>query len=136
MTIRVYVPTTMRGLRSVVTSDGLGPAPFAAHAVTDAVRAELADGGDEEWEYAAASAAGLASVELLRDDDPARRVVVAVDVPSVRVVESDDPTLVEVAEAVPFTCVAAVLADSGAAEADVAAAREAVLAGAAGADRL
>lgn len=136
MTTRVYVPTTMRGLRAVVSSDGIGPAPFAAHAVTDAVRTELADGSDEEWEYAAASAAALVSVGLLGDDDPPRRVVVAVDVPSVRAVASDDPTLVEVAEAVPLRRVAAVLADSGAAETDVAAAREAVLEGAAGADRL
>ena len=49
MTVRVYVPTTMTGLRQLVQADGVGPAPFLAHAVTDAVRNELADAGEEDW---------------------------------------------------------------------------------------
>jgi hypothetical protein len=129
MTLRVYVPTTMTGLRDVVQSDGVGPAPFLAHAVTDALRAELGDGGEEEWEYAAASAAALASVGLIHEAEPARRVVLAVDVPGARRVDVEDPTTVEVEEVVPFRWIAAVLADSVEAEAAVAAARTAEVEG-------
>jgi hypothetical protein len=136
VSVRVYVPTTFAGLRAVVQSDGVGPAPFAAHAVTDPVRAELADGGEEEWEYAASTAAAQGSVELLLADDVPRRVVIAVDVASVLRVGSDDPTLVEVDEVVPMRRVAAVLADDAAAEGDVAAARDASAAGTPDRERL
>jgi hypothetical protein len=129
MTVRVYVPTTLAGLRDVVRSEGVGPAPFLAHAVTDAVRGELADAGEEDWEYAASSAAALASVGLIGEGEPARRVVLAVDVPGVRRVEVEDPTTVEVDTVVPFRWFAAVLADSADAEDTVAAARRAEAAG-------
>lgn len=125
MSVRVYVPCTMSRLQVIVTADGIGPAPFVAHAVTDAVREALPDGGEEDWEYAASSAASLSSVGLLGADEPARRVVVAVNVPSVRSVEVEDPTVVEVVAAVPLRWVAAVLADTEDAERDVAAARAA-----------
>jgi hypothetical protein len=102
-------------LRAVVGSGSIGPAPFAAHAVTDAVRAAMPDAGEEEWEYAAASAAAQASVALLDEHQPPRRVVLAVDVPEVSPVPGGDhPTVV------------AVLADSADAEPEVAAARAAV----------
>ena len=136
MSVRVYVASTLAGLRSVVQSDGVGPSPFLAHAVTDAVRAELADGDDEEREYAASTAAAQSAVELMLEDDVPRRVVIAVDVASVRRVGSDDPTLVEVDEVVPMRRVAAVLADDEAAESDVAAAREALAASAPDRERL
>ena len=127
--VRIYVPSTLRRLRHVVTANGIGPTPFAAHAVTGALREAYADGGEEEWEYAAASAAAQSSVGLLSDDEPARRVVLAVDVPSVAPADSDDPTLVRVEEVVPFRRIAAVLADAPDAEPDVAAARDAVATG-------
>ncbi len=56
---RVYVPSTTGRLRGIVTASGIGPAPFAAHAVTDEVRRELGDVDDEDLEYAASSAAAL-----------------------------------------------------------------------------
>jgi hypothetical protein len=136
VSVRVYLATSFAGLRSVVRSDGVGPSPFLAHAVTDAVRDELSDGGDEEWEYAASTAAAQSAVGLLLEDDVPRRVVVALDVASVRRVGSDDPTLVEVDEVVPMRRVAAVLADDATAEGDVAAARDALAAGAPDRDRL
>jgi hypothetical protein len=129
VTTRVYVPSTLGRLRSIVTADGIGPAPFVGHAVTAALREAYADGGEEEWEYAASTAAAQSSLEMLHEDEPARRVVVAVDVPA-REAGTVDPTVVEVDEVVPFRRIAAVLADSGDAEADVAAARNARLAGA------
>jgi hypothetical protein len=122
---RVFVPSTFAQLRAVVASGGVGPAPFVAHAVTDALRAALADGGEEDWEYAAGSAAAQASIGLLEEHDDPRRVVVAVDASSVLPVVSDDPTTVEVGEAVPFRRVAAVFVDDEAASADVTAAVQA-----------
>ena len=148
--VRVYVPSSLRSLREVVDSREIGPAPIAAHAVTEALRNAYPDGGEEEWEYAAAAAAGLASIGLLSGDEPARRVVLAVDVPRVSSVGSDvdadvdpdvdsdvdseDPTAVRIDEATPFHRVAAVLADAAEAEPDVARAREALASGAADAE--
>ena len=126
--VRVYVPSSLRRLHQVVTAAGIGPAPVLAHAVTDAVREAYPDGGEEEWEYAAASAAAQSSVGLLAEDEPARRVVIAVDVPRVGPADSDDPTVVQVDEAVPYRRIAAVLADAAEAQADVASARAAVAA--------
>ena len=133
---RVYVPSTLGRLRAVVTADGLGPAPFVAHAVTASVRDELADGGEEEWEYAAAAAAASSSLSLLTERDLPRRVVIAVDVPSVRRVGADDPTLVEVDEVVPMRRIAAVMVDSADAENDVSAARDGLAEGAPDVDRM
>ena len=129
MTTRVYVPSTLGRLRGIVTADGVGPAPFAAHAVTRALREAYADGGEEEWEYAASTAAAQSSLALLGEDDPPRRVVVAVDVASAREADPDDPTVVTVDDVVPMRQVAAVLVDDVGAEADVAAARSAALTG-------
>lgn len=109
MTTRVYVPSTLPRLARLLAIGGLGPAPVTAHAVTDAVRAEV--GGEEDQEYAVAQAAALASLALL-DDGPARRVVLAVDVDAVHVSGGEDATEVEVREEVPLRRVAAVLADS------------------------
>jgi hypothetical protein len=125
MSHRVYVPTSWSGLRGIVTADGLGPAPFFAHAVTAAVREAFPDGGEEEWEYAATSAAARTSLGIIGDEDPPRRVVLAVDAETVLPTEDADPTVVEVGEVVPFRMVAAVLVDTDEAADDVAAAREA-----------
>ncbi len=125
MSTRVYLPCTPRTLAAVVAAGGVGPAPLAAHAVTDAVREALAAG--EEEEYAAATAAAQSSIGLLRHDELARRVVLAVDVPTIREVpDTADPTVVEVGEPVPWRRVAAVLVDSADAEDAVGAALEAL----------
>jgi hypothetical protein len=125
---RVYVPTTLSRLRAIVTADGIGPAPFVGHAVTPGVREELPDVGEEEWEYAASTAAAQSSLGMLHEDEPARRVVIAVDVPSARPAGTADPTVVEVDDVVPFRYVGAVLADAADAEDDVVAARDALAA--------
>lgn len=124
MTTRVYVPSTWAGLRDLVAADGIGPPPFAAHAVTDALRADYADGAEEDWEYAAAAAASRTSLAMIRSDENARRVVVAVDVDTVLPAQAEDPTVVEVGEAVPFRRVAAVLVDLPEAASDVRAAAD------------
>ena len=136
MSTRVYVPSTLGRLRGIVTADGIGPAPFAAHAVTAALREAYADGGDEEWEYAASTAAAQSSLTMLHEDESPRRVVVAVDVESSRPADLDDPTVVQVDDVVPMRHVAAVLADTEDAEDTVTAARDALLEGGDEADEL
>jgi hypothetical protein len=134
---RVYVPSTISRLREAVGTRSLGPAPLVAHAVTDAVRVELADASEEEWEYAASAAASLASVALLRDDEPPRRVVLAIDVRRTGAApDADDPTAVTVQDEPAFSALAAVLLDGSDAETDVAAARRAASSGDPEADRL
>lgn len=129
MTTRVYVPSSMTGLRDLVTADGIGPAPFVAHAVTAALRAAYDDGNEEEWEYAAAAAASRASLALISEDDDPRRVVVAVEAGTVRPAEgAEDPTLVSVEEVVPFRRIESVLVDLPEAGDDVRAAAASMLA--------
>ncbi|CAN5166365.1 hypothetical protein BH18ACT9_BH18ACT9_06840 [soil metagenome] len=122
---RVYLPSTWPGLRDLVLSDGLGPPPLWAHAVTPGLRQDYPEGGEEEWEYAALSAAARSSLTLITQDDLPRRVVIAMDAETVLPGETADPTVVQVDEAVPFRHVAAVLVDSADAQADVSAARQA-----------
>lgn len=119
MSTRVYVPSSFAGLRDLVAADGIGPPPFLAHAVTDALRAAWSDGSEEDWEYAASTAASRSSLALIDDADEARRVVVAADVETVSAVDGDDPTLVQVEEPVPFRRIAAVLVDLPEAATDV-----------------
>ena len=121
----MYVPTTWSGLQQIVTADGLGPAPFFGHGVTRALRAAWPEGGDEELEYAATTAAARTSLGMLTDEDPPRRVVLAVDAETVIESEDEDPTVVEVGEVVPMRLVAAALVDTEDAADDVAAARAA-----------
>lgn len=122
---RVYLPTTLTRLAEVMASGGIGPAPFAAYAVTERLKADLSDVGEDEWEYAAMSAAAQAAVGLLSDADQPRRVVIALDAPGVVPVVGAEDSLVEVQEVVKTTHVAAVHVDSADAEDDVRAATEA-----------
>lgn len=112
MSTRVYVPSSWTGLRAIVLADGLGPPPLAGHAVTSGLRDAYAEGGEEEWEYAAMAAAARASLGLLSAEDEPRRVVLALDADTVLPLGADDPTAVEVGEVVPFRRVAAVLVDT------------------------
>ena len=137
---RVYLPLTASLLRRARDEGELGPAPLEGHAVTPDLLAEL--GGDgrepdqEESEYAALSSAALDSLLLLGPEDPPRRLVAAVDVASwePRSGSGNGAGAVTVPFAVPLRRLAALLADDPAAEADVAAARDAVGEGGDGAD--
>lgn len=122
MSTRVYVPSTVPRLRDLLVSGGIGPVPFLAHAVTDAVRSGAGD-DEEEWEYAALTAAAQDSVGLLGDDDPPRRVVVVAEAGSVTDVDGAEGSLVEVDEVIALREVVAVHVDTGEAEEAVAAAR-------------
>ena len=123
MSVRVYLPSSPALLRDILLSGGLGPPPMLAHAVTDELRAAFPDAGEEDWEYAALTAAAQDALALLGEADAPRRVVVVAEAGVVVPVTGAEPSLVEVGEAVPLRKVAAVHMDAPDAETDVAAAR-------------
>jgi hypothetical protein len=112
--MRVYLPTTLDQLRQWYADDLLR-APLAGWAVTDSIRAELPDIGDDEAEYAVSTAAAEASQQLLVDDlhKRGRRIVVVVEL-SYSVVEDDveSPGAVRVLSDLDGGRITAVLADS------------------------
>ncbi|MGI5408963.1 DUF6912 family protein [Streptomyces chartreusis] len=129
--MRVYVPLTLPGLAEAYKTGELGAGPFAAYAVTPALREWYLSDDIEELEYAALSRAALASLRLLAADAEAarRRVVVAVDVADGAAVADPDRGLdpsalgeVRIARGVALARAAAVHVDADDAETDVAAA--------------
>ncbi|MFD8154558.1 DUF6912 family protein [Streptomyces sp. NPDC059720] len=133
--MRVYVPLTLPALAEAHATGELAGGPFVAYAVTPALREWYLSDDIEELEYAALNRAALASLRLLAADPqaPRRRVVVAVDVAD-RAAGTDpdrglDPEAlgeVRVAGAVPLAKAASVHVDAADAEADVAAAADAL----------
>ncbi|MFE0255646.1 DUF6912 family protein [Streptomyces sp. NPDC059010] len=133
--MRVYVPLTLPGLAEAYKTGELGSGPLVAYAVTPALREWYLSDDIEELEYAALNRAALASLRLLAADAGAvrRRVVVAADVPDGAAMADPDRGLdpaalgeVRIAQGVALAKAAAVHVDSGDAEADVAAAAEAL----------
>jgi hypothetical protein len=127
--MRVYLPTTLPGLRRLLDTGELGEPPLPAYAVTGAFREWYAEGDDEELEYAALSLAARASVRLLDADQdaPRRRAVVVAEVPDAEPVPKVDRAAVRVPTAVPLALVRAVHVDDPTAEADVRVAADAVV---------
>ncbi|MEV7324464.1 hypothetical protein [Streptomyces sp. NPDC093970] len=135
--MRVYVPLTLPGLAEAHRTGELGSGPFAAYAVTPALREWYLSDDIEELEYAALNRAALASLRLLAADPgaPRRRVVVAVDVPDGTAAADPDRGLdpaalgeVRVTGTVALAKAAAVHVDSDDAEEDVTAAATALAA--------
>jgi hypothetical protein len=122
--MRVFIPVTHSGLRDLVGSGGLGPSPLVGFAVTGELRESYAQGDEEELDYAAMTAAARSALALLAEaeDEPPRRVVLAVDAEEVTPNVEYGPAGVELAHAVPMRQVVAVHVDTAEAEADVAAA--------------
>ena len=79
--MRVYLPSTLPLLAQALADGEL--TVHHAYAVTPALREWYADGDTEELEYAAMLSAARASLRLLAGapDSPARRVVLAAEVP-------------------------------------------------------
>ncbi|MGI8761938.1 MAG: DUF6912 family protein [Jatrophihabitantaceae bacterium] len=130
--MRVYLPATSTGLRTLADTGSLGPAPLTAFAVTPGLREWYVEGELEELEYAAAAEAARASLRLL-DAEPSaarRRVVVALDAPDSAVAVRDDLDrgVVVLSEVVALSQVAAVHADDAAAERAVEIAARSVIA--------
>ncbi len=122
--MRVFVPVTQSDLRDLVTSGGLGPSPVAGFAVTGTLRESYAQGDEEELEYVAMTAAAKASLTLLArlEQEPPRRMVVAVEADELYPQAALGPAGVELGHAVPLRDVVSVHLDTAEAEEDVAAA--------------
>jgi hypothetical protein len=132
--VRVYLPLTLPGLRTLLEAGQLDGAPLPGYAVTPALREWYAAGDEEELEYAALTLAARASVRLLdpllvhSPDTPARRVVLVAEVAAVDPAPEVDRAAVRVLEPVPMRAVQAVHVDDPSAAGDVRAAAEAVTA--------
>ena len=121
--MRVSLPLTLTGLAELHATDPLGPAPLAAHAVTEHLRRETPIGDDEELEYAVLMAAAFDSLIALDSAGaPPRRVVVAAEVDDADVQVGEDETAVQVLVGVPLARCQAVHVDDPGAEPDVRAA--------------
>ena len=132
--MRVYLPSTLPGLRALLDSGKLSGVPLPAYAVTPALREWYAEGDDEELEYAALTLAARASVRLLDPllvadpEVPARRVVVVAEVEQLAPAPEVDRAAVQVLAPVPLRLVKAVHVDDPSAADDVRAAAESVTA--------
>ncbi|MFI6988652.1 DUF6912 family protein [Nonomuraea wenchangensis] len=129
--MRVYLPCTLPALATAVKLGELGPAPLTGYAVTPALTEWYASGDTEELEYVALTEAARASLRMLAADRadgvqaPARRVVIAAEVPEAAAragADLEERARVRLAQAVPLTKVAAVHIDDVEATADVEAA--------------
>lgn len=124
--MRVFVPATLRLLERWRAAR-LIDAP-TAFAVTPALREWYAGGDTEELEYTALTHAAMASIRLLAVDAgaPARRVVVAADIPGAVPEAANGRSAVRLASPLGFETVAAVHVDDPEAEPAVRAAAAAV----------
>ncbi|MEV4092888.1 DUF6912 family protein [Streptosporangium saharense] len=129
--MRVYLPCTLPALARVAADGELGPAPLTGYAVTPALVEWYASGDTEELEYVALTEAARASLRMVAADradgvkTPARRVVIAVEVPDGEVnggADLEERATVRLSAAVPLSSVAAVHVDEEAAVPDVEAA--------------
>lgn len=113
--MRVYLPSTIEGLRVLREAGRLAPAPLHGHAVTPSLRESYAVGDTEELEYVAQLAAASDSLCLLHEDEeqPRRRVVLAADLPEdgVQPAEDGDESSVTVLVEVPIGDVKSLLVD-------------------------
>lgn len=118
--MRVYLPLTTSGLRTLLDGGALGPAPLTAFAVTPGLREWYQDDDIEALEYAALSEAARASLRLIQADPTAaaRRVVVALDAPDADVEVRDDLDrgVVRLRADPPITAIASVHVDDADAE--------------------
>ena len=130
--MRVYVPATLPVLQHLLDTGRLGDPPLAGFAVTAALREWYAEGDQEELEYAALTLAARASLRLLDvdPDAPPRRAVVVAEVTDGAVLPapSVDRGAVTVGMTVQLADVQSVHVDDPAAESDVQAAVESVIA--------
>jgi hypothetical protein len=126
--MRVYIPTTVIGLRTAIAAGQIGPG--LAYAVTPGLRSWAGPADDvEELEFVALNEAARQCLRMLagRDDEPPARVVLAADLPDSDVVVTDrDPGEVTLVGPVPIAAVASAHVDSRAASRAVAAAAVAV----------
>ncbi|WP_182544304.1 DUF6912 family protein [Halosaccharopolyspora lacisalsi] len=120
--MRVYVPATVRMLRSLVDERQLWPLGGTAFALTPVFRESYASGDTEELEYAAMREAARASLRLIASEtDEAekaeyRRVVISVDSEDATLRPDLDDAVVRLSESVQWEQLAAVHMDAEDAE--------------------
>ncbi|MDL5157172.1 DUF6912 family protein [Actinomycetospora termitidis] len=130
--MRIYIPTTVAGLRRLLADEAIQPLSGTAFALTPALREAYLAGDEEELEYVAMLEAARASLRLLAAewaDDPealARRAVVAADVDDVTLRPDLDASVVRVAGPIPMAKLASVHLDLEDAAEDVRRAAEVV----------
>ncbi|HZM76738.1 MAG TPA: hypothetical protein VFC19_13480 [Candidatus Limnocylindrales bacterium] len=129
--VRVYLPATIPLVAALRDGDELSRPPGAVHAVTPPLREWYTEGDEEELEYVAFSRAAQEALRLLRADPgaPRRRVVISADVPEAQIsIGSQDlgTSEVKLGGPVPKRAIASFHIDDREAEADVAAAANAV----------
>jgi hypothetical protein len=139
--MRVFLPSTLPVVARALQAGHFGPGPLPGFAVTPALREAYASGDTEELEYAALTEAARASLRLLAGDlagdptTPARRVVLAADLPAEHV-KSDprdgEPARVSISQAIRLKDLAAAHVDAPDADADVRSAVQALPAADAG----
>jgi hypothetical protein len=127
--MRVFLASTLPALAGALQAGQLGPGP--GFAVTPALREAYATGDAEELEYVALTEAARASLRLIAQDPdvPARRVVLAAEIPAEHVswdTRDDEPARVSVAQPVPMAWIAAAHVDDQDAAPDIQKAAEAV----------
>ena len=127
--MRVYLPATLPLLARLSKDGEISLAD--GFAVTESLRAWYAEGDEEELEYAALTAAALASLRQLaaEPEAPRRRVVIASDIADARVAvgageAAEEPGVIKVTGPVRLVDIASVHVDeAGALEPVTAAAR-------------
>lgn len=127
--MRVYLPATLPLLARLSKDGEISLAD--GFAVTESLRAWYAEGDEEELEYAALTAAALASLRQLaaEPEAPRRRVVIASDIPDARVAvgaggAAEEPGVIKVTGPLRLVDIASVHVDeAGALEPVTAAAR-------------
>lgn len=115
--MRIYLPTTMSGVRAALADSSFFVRSAVGFAVTAPLRAEYPDWSEEDLEYLAMQDASRASLRLLAGSDPAEpplRVVIAADVPDELVTPRPeaDRAVVKVPSQVDWSQVASVHVDS------------------------
>jgi hypothetical protein len=127
-TMRVFLPSTLPDLARALDAGQVGTGPRPGFAVTPALREAYASGDEEELEYAALNEAARASLRLLAADlagdpgAPARRVVLAAEIPADRVrwdATDDEPARVALHQPVPLAWLASAHVDDTEAGDDV-----------------
>jgi hypothetical protein len=125
--MRVYLPSTLPGLATLLRTAEIGQPPVRGFAVTPGLREWYSSGDMEELEYVALLHAARASLRMLHEDlaAPRRRVVLAAELPEELIIVSsgfDEPALVELKNVVPLRRIVSGHVDEPDAMAEIAAA--------------
>ncbi len=137
--MRVYLPATLPALAGLLRTGEIGLPPVRGYAVTPTLREWYSSGNIEELEYVALLHAARASLRLLAADldAPRRRVVLAAEVPDVKLLPGGgfgEPALVELVAPVLLRDIKSGHVDEPTASPDIAAAVAALPAADAGDD--